>query len=72
MVTIPCDGTAAGIAAADESYFYMGWMIDQADSEDLPSAVLNAFGPNFPPDPSVKIPGQILGVLGGLNFTSRR
>ncbi len=70
MVTIPCDGATAGIAAADESYFYMGWMIDQADTEDLPSAVLNAFGPNFPPDPAVQIPGQILGVLGGLNYAA--
>ncbi|MBX3178636.1 MAG: DUF1559 domain-containing protein [Candidatus Hydrogenedentes bacterium] len=67
---IPCNsfslsnygGQAAGWAAADESYYYMGWLLDQADAENVPGAVLVAFG-SAPPPAGTMISGQILGAF---------
>ncbi|MCF6285351.1 MAG: DUF1559 domain-containing protein [Candidatus Hydrogenedentes bacterium] len=60
---IPCDefgldnydNQAGGMAAADESYFYTGWMIDAADHEDID---LTAFGA-----PGYFAPAQVLGMM---------
>jgi prepilin-type N-terminal cleavage/methylation domain-containing protein/prepilin-type processing-associated H-X9-DG protein len=61
---VPCDefgldnygDVAGGMAAADESYFYIGWMIDNAGGEDIPLDSLGA--------PGYSAPGQIVGLLG--------
>jgi len=61
---IPCDeysldnygDAAGGMAAADESYFYLGYMIDQADAENID---LTAFGV-----PGIFAPAQLLVVMG--------
>ena len=60
---VPCDefgldnyGDApGGMAAADESYFYTGYLTDKADSEDIDLAPFGA--------PGVFAPAQSLGVL---------
>ncbi len=33
-INIPCDDTDRGLQIADASYLYLGWVFDQADSED--------------------------------------
>jgi len=51
-LTVPCDefglnnygDAAGGMAAADESYFYLGWLIDEADSEDIDLAPFGGAG----------------------------
>jgi len=60
---VPCNsfslsnygGRAAGMAAADESYFYLGYIIDRADKEDID---LTPFGV-----PGVFAPAQVLAVM---------
>jgi prepilin-type N-terminal cleavage/methylation domain-containing protein/prepilin-type processing-associated H-X9-DG protein len=62
-ITVPCNsyslsnygGKAGGMAAADESYFYLGWMIDRADSEDIDMTNIGA--------PGEFAPAQVLGVM---------
>lgn len=62
-LTIPCDeysldnygDKAGGMAAADESYFYVGWMVDKAGSKDID---LTPFG-----GPGYFAPAQMLGVM---------
>ncbi len=39
---ITCDQSDMGTSASDESYFYLGWMIDQADSQDIPASTVAA------------------------------
>jgi prepilin-type N-terminal cleavage/methylation domain-containing protein len=34
-IAVPCDGNDGGQAAADESYFYLGWLMDRMDSPDM-------------------------------------
>lgn len=67
---LPCDsfslsnygGKAGGWAAADESYYYMGWLLDKAASQNLTGAVLAAFGTT--PPAGTMISGQILAAFG--------
>jgi len=35
MIHIPCTDYGLGIAASDESYFYLGWVLDKCDTEDF-------------------------------------
>lgn len=65
-LTVPCDeysldnygNAAGGQAAADESYFYLGYMIDKADAKDID---LTPFGV-----PGVFAPAQLLAVMGAV------
>lgn len=41
-VWITCDQPGMGTGAVDESYFYLGWVIDQADSQDIPASTVAA------------------------------
>lgn len=67
---VPCDefgldnygDKPGGWAASDESYYYFGWLIDQADAETVPGAVLAAFG--YTPPAGTMISGQVLAVFG--------
>ena len=62
-ITIPCNefgldnygDAAGGMAAADESYFYIGYLIDAADHEDID---LTPFG-----GPGYFAPAQLLAVM---------
>ena len=68
-LAIPCDsfslsnygGAAGGWAAADESYFYLGWLVDRAEVENISGAVLAAFGYTAPP--GTMISGQVLAMF---------
>lgn len=70
-IAVPCDsfslsnygGSAGGWAAADESYYYFGWLVDKAASEDITGNVLVAFGA-APPPPGTMISGQVLAAFG--------
>jgi prepilin-type N-terminal cleavage/methylation domain-containing protein/prepilin-type processing-associated H-X9-DG protein len=62
-LTVPCNsyslsnygGVAGGMAAADESYFYLGWIVDKADHKDIDLTPLGAAG--------YFAPAQVLGVM---------
>ncbi len=41
-VWITCDQSDMGTSAVDESYFYLGWMIDRADGQDIPASTIAA------------------------------
>ena len=62
---IPCDDYsyndqgAAGIAAADESYFYLGWVLDRIDTGDFAGTLVD---PDAPPE--AMVPGQVICILG--------
>ena len=66
-LTVPCDeysldnygDVAGGMAAADESYFYLGWMVDKADREDIDLASVGV--------PGIFAPAQVLGIMGLVN-----
>ena len=68
---VPCDEFSldnygdkpGGWAAADESYYYLGYVLDRADAEDIDSSVLNAFGPDVPPPPGL-VSAQVVAALG--------
>ncbi|MBI5092187.1 MAG: DUF1559 domain-containing protein [Candidatus Hydrogenedentes bacterium] len=62
-ITIPCNsysldpygGAAGGMAAADESYFYLGFVFDKADSKDIDLTAAGA--------PGQFAPAQVLGMM---------
>ncbi len=63
MLTVPCanwavNGVALGIPAADESYFYLGWLVDQVDEDD----------PTMPYGDAV-VPIAAVALLGGIDGT---
>ncbi len=68
-LAVPCDefgldnygDKPGGWAAGDESYYYLGWVMDKADHEDIDAAVLAAFGYTAPPGAFVS--GQVLGMF---------
>ena len=66
-VHIPCDDYsyndqgAAGIAAADESYFFLGWVLDQLDHEEMPGQSVDS---SYTGDGMV--PLQVILILGAL------
>ena len=56
MLQIPCTQFTLGLAAADESYFYVGWILDKLDEDD-PTMV----------DEGAMVPSQAMLLLGGLD-----
>ena len=68
-MSVPCDefgldnygDSPGGWAATDESYYYTGWLLDAADAENIPAAVLAAFGYTAPPGSFIS--GQVLGMF---------
>ncbi|MCC6488465.1 MAG: DUF1559 domain-containing protein [Candidatus Hydrogenedentes bacterium] len=66
-LTGPCDeysldnygDKAGGMAATDESYFYLGWMVDKAGREDIDLSSAGA--------PGIFAPAQVLGIMGLVN-----
>ncbi len=54
MLQVPChDNSDGGMSAADESYFYLGWIMDRLDTEDFMYE-------------NVMIPGQPFALLANL------
>ncbi|NIA13990.1 MAG: DUF1559 domain-containing protein [Nitrospiraceae bacterium] len=66
MIHVPCDDYDFGISQADESYFYLGWVMDQLDNGDLPVSMIDTG--YF--DQTAMVPGQVLAVLGGMDSAS--
>jgi len=64
-IHIGCSDYGMGIGAADESYFYIGWVLDQLDHEDLPATLVDSGAPA-----DAMVPGQVLVVLGGIGDVS--
>jgi prepilin-type N-terminal cleavage/methylation domain-containing protein/prepilin-type processing-associated H-X9-DG protein len=52
-VQLPCTSFFVGQAAADECYFYLGWILDRVDTEDFTYE-------------GQMIPGQVFGLLGAI------
>ena len=52
-IQLPCTSYFVGQSAADECYFYLGWVLDRLDTEDFLYE-------------GVMVPGQILGLLGSI------
>jgi prepilin-type N-terminal cleavage/methylation domain-containing protein/prepilin-type processing-associated H-X9-DG protein len=50
-IQLPCTSYGLGQAAADECYFYLGWVLDRLDTEDFAYQ-------------GIMIPGQVLALLG--------
>ncbi len=46
MIHVPCTDYHAGIASSDESYFYLGWVFDRLDTEDVDGSL---YSPAIPP-----------------------
>jgi prepilin-type N-terminal cleavage/methylation domain-containing protein/prepilin-type processing-associated H-X9-DG protein len=44
IIWISCDDTDYGTSAADESYFYTGYLVDRTDSEDIDAATAAGSG----------------------------
>ncbi len=63
-IHIPCNDYGKGLAASDESYFYLGWVLDRLDGEDF-DMVFDAVSPPIP----FKAPGQALALLTALDGT---
>jgi len=57
-------GSAGGWAAADESYYYLGYALDRADEGNLPAAVLLALDDEAVIPAGKFISGQVLVALG--------
>jgi prepilin-type N-terminal cleavage/methylation domain-containing protein/prepilin-type processing-associated H-X9-DG protein len=57
---IVCTSYSRGVTQADESYFYLGYMLDKTDDETIPAAAI--FGANTLPG-SVGLPAQAVGML---------
>ncbi|MCX5771498.1 MAG: DUF1559 domain-containing protein, partial [Candidatus Hydrogenedentes bacterium] len=48
IVALPCDDYGTGQSGTDESYYYTGWVLDQADHEDFDAGGLDpAFAGNM-------------------------
>jgi prepilin-type N-terminal cleavage/methylation domain-containing protein/prepilin-type processing-associated H-X9-DG protein len=67
MLTVPChqysvNGVTMGLAASDESYFYIGWIMDMVDDEDPTSEQDGPFG-------LVPVPDQAVAMLAKLDGT---
>ena len=62
MLQVPCEQFGLGRAGSDESYFFLGWVFDRADSEDIDAHDW------FPADApaGTMVPGQILVAMFGL------
>jgi prepilin-type N-terminal cleavage/methylation domain-containing protein/prepilin-type processing-associated H-X9-DG protein len=56
MIQLPCTSYGLGQAAADECYFYIGWVLDKLDD---PKKQLDYGG--------VTVPGQVLALLGSID-----
>jgi prepilin-type N-terminal cleavage/methylation domain-containing protein/prepilin-type processing-associated H-X9-DG protein len=54
---LPCTSFGLGQAAADECYFYLGWVLDRLDTEDFSYE-------------GVMVPGQVLALLGAISDTT--
>jgi prepilin-type N-terminal cleavage/methylation domain-containing protein/prepilin-type processing-associated H-X9-DG protein len=63
-INVPCKNWGDGISSTDDSYFYIGWVLDRVDTEDVPGSLAS---PDIPA--GVMVPGQILVVLGGIDDT---
>jgi prepilin-type N-terminal cleavage/methylation domain-containing protein/prepilin-type processing-associated H-X9-DG protein len=59
MLQIPCDDNPWGMSGADESYFYLGWVLDRLDVDDT----------EFTGDTTFMAPGQAVFVLGLMDGT---
>ena len=59
MIHLPCRQYGVGVGASDESYFYLGWVLDKLDTEDLDG------GTWFPNEfePGEMLPGQVLAMM---------
>jgi prepilin-type N-terminal cleavage/methylation domain-containing protein/prepilin-type processing-associated H-X9-DG protein len=60
MLQVPCKQAGLGRAAADESYFYLGYILDKVDSQDVPGQLIDSSLTGF------MLPAQPLIVLGAL------
>ena len=65
-IHVPCEDNPDGTSAADESYFYLGWIMDQLENEDYPATMID--GDYY--DLTAMIPGQVIVVLGGMDSAS--
>ena len=68
-IHLPCNTNDFGQPQADESYFYIPYLMDQLNTQDpnklLPVVALAVLDPDFgDADPAVMVPEQIVGVLG--------
>ena len=64
MIHVPCSDYGMGIGASDESYFYLGWVLDQLDSPDISGSVVDS---SYTGDGMV--PMQVILILGGMDDT---
>ena len=53
IIQLPCTGYGVGQSAADESYFYLGWVMDRLDTEDFSYE-------------GQMVPGQVFALLGAI------
>ena len=71
---IKCDQHSRGQRITDESYFYLGWMIDKADNSPEHAVPFSALG--LPPNDDVDIPadapfsGQLAALFVGFELTA--
>ena len=65
MLQVPCSDFGLGRAGADESYFYLGFVLDHMDTEDLDASSYVGGAPA-----GMMLPGQILALYLSLESTS--
>ncbi|MFA6239539.1 MAG: DUF1559 domain-containing protein [Candidatus Hydrogenedentales bacterium] len=69
ILGVPCrefdvDGYgASGQPGADESYYYLGFLLDRADSPDIDPALLPGIGDDLTPGQNAPVSLQLVGVL---------